>query len=133
MVENHNNVRYFYHVTVRYFYLADSHKFENIRKPHHPQFGAIMMNKMVNKNNQGAALLENGYYKDARTVLNSALAQVRSYIQNDGKESDDDLETLIISDEQGQPDTMEGASPASRLDASRTFEKACSQKTGRRR
>ena len=92
-----------------------------------------MMNKMIAKNNQGAALLENGYYKDALTVLNIGLAQLRSYIQNDGQESDDDMEVAIISDEQGQPDTMEEDYPAARLDASRTLEGACSETTARRR
>jgi hypothetical protein len=93
-----------------------------------------MMNKIIDKNNQGAALLEIGHYKDALTVLNSGLVQLRSYVQNDGQESDDALEAAIISDEQGNPDNMEEDSPATRLDASRTFEKACfSEKTARRR
>jgi hypothetical protein len=78
------------------------------------------MNEIIDKNNQGAALLEIGHYKDALTVLNSGLAQLQSYIQ--GQESDDDLEHAIASE-----------SPATRPDVSRTFEKAWSEKTARRR
>jgi hypothetical protein len=93
------------------------------------------MNKIIDQNNLGAALLEIGYYEDAFAVLNSGLVQLRSYcIQNGGQDSGDALEAAIISDEQGDPDNMEEDSPATRLDASRTFEKACfSEKTARRR
>jgi hypothetical protein len=74
------------------------------------------MNKIIEKNNQGAALLDIGHYKDALTVLNSGLLQLQSYLQSEGQESDDALEAAIISD------------------ASRTlFEMAPSEKTARRR
>jgi hypothetical protein len=95
-----------------------------------------MMNEIIDKNNQGAVLLEIGHYKDALTVLNSGLVQLQSYIKhNDGQErSGDALEAAITSDEQGNPDTMEeDTTPATQLDARSTFEKACSEKTARRR
>jgi hypothetical protein len=92
-----------------------------------------MINKIVDLNNQGAALLEIGYYKDALTVLNCGLVQLQSYLHNDAQESDDDLEAAIISDKLlGEPDNMEEDSPTARLDASRAFEQACSEKTARR-
>jgi hypothetical protein len=90
------------------------------------------MNKIIDKNNQGAALLEIGHYKNALTVLNSGLIQLQSYIENGGQESDDAFEHAIISDEQGDPDNLEEDSPATRLDARRTFEKAYSERIARR-
>jgi hypothetical protein len=96
-----------------------------------------MMNKIIDENNLGAALLEIGYYTDARAVLNGGLAQLRSYniLQNDGQASDDTLEAANVSNEQGDhPDNIEEDSTAPLLDAGRTFEKACcSEKTARRR
>jgi hypothetical protein len=92
------------------------------------------MNEIIEKNNQGAALLEIGHYKDALAVLNSGLVQLRSCRKHiDGQErSGDALEAAITSDEQGKPDTMEEDTQATRPNAGRTFEKVCSEKTARR-
>jgi hypothetical protein len=93
-----------------------------------------MMYHIIDMNNQGAALLETGNYKDALTVLNSGLIHLQSYLQNNGQEeSEDNMEAAIISDEQGEADAMEEDSPTARLDVSRTFENAYSEKTARRR